>query len=145
VTYQAEIVFSIRLYGAYSDVSIREATAMLAFHATIRPTDYANLEELIGVESYAPPKVTPKPTQVVCQGWANAALVKAGMDSDWTLDVGGVQPGHIWQAGGWVQVANPLFQPWAFPLLYKGTSYYRPGVVFGIPVRTDYWIVVQPA
>jgi hypothetical protein len=143
--FQAAIVFAIRLTGDVYDVSIRDRSSDLLYAGSIRLSDHTNPKELMAVEGYKPPLVHVQPLQADCAGWATAALKYAGLDTTWAIDGGGVRQGHVWQAGGWVYIASPAFKPCAFPLKYMGGDYYRPGVVNTTGVRTDYWIVVQPA
>ena len=144
MTYQATIIFAIRLTGNGTDVSIRDQNADLMYNASIRPSDHINLRELMDAEGFNPRPVQTSPTKSDCVGWANTALAYARMSDNWSIDVDGARSGHIWQAGGWVEPSMPAFTPYAFPLKYKDAEYYRPGVVSSTGVRTDFWIIVQP-
>jgi hypothetical protein len=150
-TFQAEIIFSIRLAGSDSDVSIRDDSSDLTYNASIRISDawYTDLSSLLKVDGYKPKSTTMAPNQASCAQWALDALTTYGLDKSWSVDTANARQGHSWQSGGWADPAGLSFVPYAFPLLHwDGTefsAYSESGVVNTTGVTTDYWIVVQPA
>jgi hypothetical protein len=147
MVYQATVAFVVRLSGYAGDVAFRGSSEPdWIYNIGFSPS--SDVVDLKALESYTPPSSSVIPNQAICCGWASSALVSAGLDSDWQIDLDPThaKPGHTSGGGGWVdQPGTAAFTAYCFPILRNDGVRPTNLQVGSQMVLVDYWLVVQPA